>query len=483
VADRAHITDTVQFVNRSNMRIDTLRVQNFRGFAEREFGLHPQFNILIGDNATGKTAALEALAVAMSTWFQGIEGAAPRGVREEDVRLVGRGFDGDYTFEQQYPVVIEADGQVSGEWVSWRSIRSGKRASGSGDAAVLEHLAKRADQAVRDGEPVTLPLIAYYGTGRLSKPVRNPRTRSPSERALQALRQVEGVFTPEERDALQKALRRNAEKVDSPRAELSRFAGYHDSMDPRIIQRDLTRWMERQAWTSFEEAHESTVYTLVRSVLAGMIEGAETVGYTPKRREVVVRFRDGSVQPLGNLSDGQRNVLALVGDIAIRMVRLNPHLGEGALAATPGVVLIDELDMHLHPTWQRRITDDLRTTFPRIQFVATTHSPLIIGGLQPEEVLRLDDPSIHVPNPPQAFGLDPDSILRQVMLTEETRPPRALALISEADEALERGELQRARSALDEMRIAFHGDTIDTVGIEATINNLTALADADDHEG
>ncbi|HZG42956.1 MAG TPA: AAA family ATPase, partial [Longimicrobium sp.] len=383
------------------MRIDTLHVQNFRGFVEREFHLHPQFNVLIGDNATGKTAALEALAVAMNSWFLGIEGVSSRDVRDEDVRLVGRGFNGEYTFEPQYPVVIAAHGNVEGEQVSWRRTRWGKRGNTDpGDVAHLQHLASRVEQAVRSGEPVTLPLIAYYGTGRLWNPVRGARTRTRSERALQALREAEEVFNSDERDVLLNALLRNAEKIDSPGAERSRFAGYRDSMGPQIDHRELTRWLKRQAWASFEEGRESVVYTLVRTVLAGMVEGAEAVGYAPRRGEVVVRFSDGRVQPFGNLSDGQRTVLALTGDIAIRMARLNPHLGEHALAQTPGVVLIDELDMHLHPSWQRRITDDLRTMFPQIQFVTTTHSPLVVGSLEPDEVLRLDDPSIHVPNPP-----------------------------------------------------------------------------------
>jgi predicted ATP-binding protein involved in virulence len=129
-----------------------------------------------------------------------------------------------------------------------------------------------------------------------------------------------------------------------------------------------------------------------------MVEHATELRFDPRREEVVLLFEDREAQPFDNLSDGQRNVLALAGDIAMRMARLNPHLGEGALEETPGVVLIDEIDLHLHPTWQRHLTEDLRTLFPRVQFVATTHSPFIIQTMREGETIILDERQ-PVPNP------------------------------------------------------------------------------------
>jgi predicted ATP-binding protein involved in virulence len=89
----------------------------------------------------------------------------------------------------------------------------------------------------------------------------------------------------------------------------------------------------------------------------------------------------------------------MVADIAYRCLKLNPHLGKDAVKETPGIVLIDELDLHLHPNWQRRIVDDLKNTFPNIQFVATTHSPFIIQSLREEELRNLDSKIISQKNP------------------------------------------------------------------------------------
>jgi predicted ATP-binding protein involved in virulence len=93
--------------------------------------------------------------------------------------------------------------------------------------------------------------------------------------------------------------------------------------------------------------------------------------------------------PFHFLSDGYRNLLAIFADLAYRCVTLNPHFGREANYKSEGVVLIDELDLHLHPSWQKNIISQLKKTFPRIQFVATTHSPFLIQETAEGELFRL----------------------------------------------------------------------------------------------
>ena len=83
--------------------------------------------------------------------------------------------------------------------------------------------------------------------------------------------------------------------------------------------------------------------------------------------------------------------MSLIVDIAYRMATLNPQLKEQALLETPGVVLIDELDLHLHPKWQRLVVADLKKIFPKVQFIATTHSPFVIQSLEAGELISLDE--------------------------------------------------------------------------------------------
>ena len=111
------------------------------------------------------------------------------------------------------------------------------------------------------------------------------------------------------------------------------------------------------------------------------------------------QLENGEWIPYGILSSGYKGIVRLVADIAYRAIKLNPHLGENAVVQTQGEVLIDEIDMHLHPKWQKTIVADLKRTFPGIQFIVTSHSPFIIQSLQSDEAINLngevsDNPSV-----------------------------------------------------------------------------------------
>jgi len=114
------------------------------------------------------------------------------------------------------------------------------------------------------------------------------------------------------------------------------------------------------------------------------------VEYASRYSEIAVKNADGTLIQFASLSDGYRNVMKIVTDIATKMCILNPHLEGQALVKTPGVVVIDELDLSLHPTWQKRIVRILKKLFPQIQFICATHSPFIIQSLEPGELLALD---------------------------------------------------------------------------------------------
>ena len=145
------------------------------------------------------------------------------------------------------------------------------------------------------------------------------------------------------------------------------------------------------------------------------VEGAKSLFYDGRYDDLVILLDNYGPQLFKNLSDGQRIMLTLVGDLASRAAILNPHLASGALRETPGVVMVDELDLHLHPKWQRRVIHDLEDTFPSIQFIATTHSPQLVGEVQPDEIRLLDGGE--TTTPPRSFGVDSSRVLEEVMGT------------------------------------------------------------------
>jgi predicted ATP-binding protein involved in virulence len=148
------------------------------------------------------------------------------------------------------------------------------------------------------------------------------------------------------------------------------------------------------------------------------------------------------------------------------------------LAQTPGVVLIDELDVHLHPRWQRRVATDLKSTFPKIQFVCTSHSPQVIGEVAPEEIRMLDDAALGRA-PDQSYGLDSNAILEDLM-GANSRTPTGERAIEAVEDTLEEGDLVKAREQLQVLKHLQRGDTRDTARLEATINNLEVLTDEGD---
>ena len=137
---------------------------------------------------------------------------------------------------------------------------------------------------------------------------------------------------------------------------------------------------------------------------------------------IVLEFEaaDGSAQKfaMDEMSDGYKNTLSMIGDIAYRMAVLNPTLGDRVLDETPGVVLIDEVDLHLHPQWQQTILSDLRTIFPNVQFIVSSHAPAVINSVSREQIRILDNGEIYMPVA-QTYGRDANSILREVMNVSE----------------------------------------------------------------
>jgi predicted ATP-binding protein involved in virulence len=117
------------------------------------------------------------------------------------------------------------------------------------------------------------------------------------------------------------------------------------------------------------------------------LEEFGTVEITSQPPWLRIRKQSHRLDPT-QLSDGERSFLAIVGDLIRRLSLANPELKNPLLGA--GVVLIDELELHLHPKWQREVVEKLRTTFPNIQFITTTHSPFIIQSLRPGELINLD---------------------------------------------------------------------------------------------
>lgn len=337
------------------MKIEQLEVKNFKGFAHKVMEFSPQFNMLVGDNGTGKTAVLDALAVGIGTLLLGFDDIVSRTIKSQEIRYIDRELGQITTFEPQYPVIVRCRGKINEtERLTWERSLSKKGSKTSNKAAKsLIQYAEQCQEQVRQGEIITLPLISYYSTGRLW---------------LQKKEKSVAVLSPG-----------------------SRILGYVDCLEPASGEKMLMRWLKTMEMAAIQRQVPMKVLEGLRTAVKNCLEGCEAVYYDIQQDGLVTTLADKHSRLAHLLSDGQRTILAMTADIAYRAAVLNPHLNERAISETPGIVLIDELDLHLHPNWQRKIIKALRTTFPKIQFIATTHSPTIVQSLQAGEVINLND--------------------------------------------------------------------------------------------
>jgi predicted ATP-binding protein involved in virulence len=211
------------------------------------------------------------------------------------------------------------------------------------------------------------------------------------------------------------------------------------------------------------------------------------MAFDRKQEELVGVFTDAAGQKhklaYRQLSDGFRNIIGLVADIAYRCIQLNPHLGEYAVAETPGIVLIDELDLHLHPNWQRHVVADLKRVFPKIQFVATTHSPFIVQSLAKDELINLDMDQIGVETNPFNYGIEDvaeiemgvDDVARSDAFKDRVNiASQYYRLIAEGKISKNDNELAELRRQLNEMEERFSDDAafVATLKLEREASTL-----------
>jgi predicted ATP-binding protein involved in virulence len=422
------------------VRIDRLTVQNFNGFELNEFEFNPRFNLVVGDNATGKTSVLDALSIAVGSWFLGLRGYAKApGIGSDRVRVVAHPYQDSWSFDKQFPARIAAQGFVMGTSLAWeRELSREGGLTTSVGTKTISNAAREAEGRVRAGDDITVPLICTYGTERL-------------------------WF---------EAAHRKSIKGAATNQLPSRLDGYRDCFDFTIQETSLLDWIRAEVSASHERGNETTALRVVKRAITKCVEGAVSLYYDERYKDLVVDIKQYGQQMFKNLSDGQRIMLTLVGDLAKRAATLNPHLGDQVLEQTVGTVTIDELDLHLHPKWQRHVIRDLKTAFPSIQFIATTHSPQLIGEAQPEEIIRLGRQES--PHPAQSFGMDSNWILKHVMGADE-RDREIKIKLEEIETLINSFHLEAAQTKIDELRSVI-GNHPDFVRLSARIDRFARKA-------
>jgi predicted ATP-binding protein involved in virulence len=423
--------------------IDNLELTNFRGFDQLEIDFHPSLTVLVGVNGVGKTAVLDAVAIMLGSIVREFggdtHGFARSDVREEASDL--RSEDGIASMDAVYPVSALAEGTLAGTELWWRRTR--QRAGGNttwadrnGAVGDVARSAWKSAQSTDESTP-PLPVLALYGTERLT-----------------------GV-----RKAVRSITRARASAYDAAltgKSDLTRLSAYLRAL---TLAEFTAERRGHDAVAATEQINAITVAT--DTVLEGT--GWHGLEWSPVVEELTLAHPLQGILPLSSLSSGIRIAVGLVVDLASRLARANPHLGATALLAqAPGIVLVDEIDLHLHPTWQQRIVPQLRSVFPRVQFIVTTHSPQVLSTVDAENIRIIDGQTVRRVD--FAAGLRSDIVMEKVL---DTRPEPRLEVNRLLDEYMQLVEDGRGRT---EHALGLRRRLDDELG---GISNVPKLADAD----
>jgi len=363
------------------MRIHKIELHNFRNFENTLFSFPANFSVVIGDNGKGKSSLLQAVRLAAATFLLGLDEPSRLHIQKEDVRRV----DAGKRFAPQKDCFFQAWGELNGEQLIWKRTlaRAGGRTDNK-DAQSLIQLAQTLNTRVNIHleNDVDLPVFCYFSTARLW---------SESKQSIN--------------------LKKKGSKLKD---------GYDKCLDIKSDRITPLQWIKANYYKTLKGKETTDLLNAILDAISTCVPNWKNLEWDEDSDDLAGIYTDDKNQsqyiPLYYLSDGLRTMAGLVAEIAYRCVILNDHLGKNAVKKSKGVVMIDEIDMHLHPNWQRSVISDLKSAFPEMQFIVTTHSPFIVQSVSQEELLNLD---LATASDPNTLGLE--EVAQDIMGVNNTR--------------------------------------------------------------
>lgn len=335
----------------NTMIFKTLEIKNFRCFEALQLELSERFTLLIGDNGSGKTAILDAFATLIEDHLITNSGITTG-------NRLSKNTNSRYALDNLGQAIIKekvGDTLLRAEYLDnnskYKTI-STYELPNKNILIIKEDLIYN-DQIYGLSRGL-LPVISYYGTDRLWQKTTDYFDTLPPE---------------------------------------VRIIGYEDCLQSASNFNRFFRWFKTQEIAVLQKKEKRHALEAVRKAIINMVPDAKHVYWEVDYDEIMIETENAKnpPTPFHLLSDGYRNLIGVAADIAYRMATLNPQLGEDVIKETGGIVLIDEIDLHLHPKWQREVVGRLLKTFPKVQFVASSHSPFIIQSLYHRDDVLLWD--------------------------------------------------------------------------------------------
>jgi predicted ATP-binding protein involved in virulence len=439
------------------MKIQRIAIENFRGIKKLDLDLTSPVTVLVGENGAGKSSILDCLATLLS-WYPA-RMRSPKGggarIKQKDISL------GEHITRTTASAIFQGD-----EIKEW-SLATARKGSGKSGTSQIKDLGKEAENQAALMIMGHAPIVFTSGPDGI---------RSGLTSSNQSVDSPSHDFTgnPETSTPLIVHYSVNRAVLEIPlrvrgRIDLADpFLAFDGAFEAKINFRSFFAWFRQREDLEHEKRIgqlEGTALPKPQTIedffvdhqLEAVRQAIEKLtGFSnlkvrrdPLHMELT---KNGKTFWIDHLSDGEKCLLALAGDLARRLATLSgKHLKDPL--QNRGVVLVDEIDLHLHPKWQREIIPKLVATFPNCQFVVTTHSPQVIGDIKPECVflLRQEEGNVTLAHPEESYGQTSDRILEDIMDVPARREDIKMEFRSLFD-LISQGELKKAKEKVNKLR-------------------------------
>jgi len=397
--------------------INEIQLKNFRGLDNIELNFDEHINLLVGINGVGKSSVLEAMGILFSTFTNRIKG------NYKNTRY----FINDDIKNDRDNLSANIQLSFQGQSIKWSLNRFKKDEfpgrSQSSDFKSLNKIIKPLSLKLLDEQQkgnllTSAPLVAYYGVNRVFKGKSNKEFSTTKINYSQL-------------DAYDRSLSIGGVTFQ----ELNNWFGYRQ------------KFLDSRSFT-----HSSSTDSQLRSVenaITTFLPEFSNLSYDVKNNELFICKQNEELK-LKQLSDGELSLIALIADIARRLAIANPALDNPLQG--DAIILIDEIDLHLHPGWQRKLIANFQRTFPNTQFIFSTHSPQMIGHVEPNQMwlFKRVNKEVVAYRPEKSLGMDSNSILLQHLDVDE-REPDTKNELNKLFIHIEENELKQAETLINEL--------------------------------
>lgn len=368
------------------MKLHSIKLKNFRSHRDLRLKLHEQLTVIVGNNGSGKTSILDGIMLALAPILTRLpfdKKAKVAALAASDIRLASEDTRAAF-------VRIDVSAEHHGESLTWDRTRLRDQAKATKQEAATEprkelkelySFVDRLTEAHNKRQPYDLPVFAIYGTNRA---VDVPQTRLQKRAIPKAFSRLAGL-----------------EKSLSPKTDFRLSVAAFDLLE----QRELREGKARE-----DLKYKLPALAAIRTAIERVVSDIQHPHIDSDSGRFAVKVKDAAGTPvqlyLDQLSDGYQIILGVVMDFATRLALAAP---DGASADdilnTRAILIIDEVELHLHPSWQQRVLGDLQMAFPQTQLIVTTHSPQVLSTVRRENIrvlkrdsaghCRADEPRIN----------------------------------------------------------------------------------------